>query len=91
MDGEGEPGGEAPLRLLPPPQRPLQWPPPLAHWVRDTLAFVAAYPRVAGGWGQEVLVWASRLATGGRRQGRVWHMHPAACRHPMAHCRAGLE
>lgn len=52
-DGEegGEPGAEAVPALLRPPARPRQWA-PMHAWVRETLAFVAAYPRLAGGQGQ---------------------------------------
>lgn len=45
---EGEQGADAMSALLRPPARPRQWT-RTQGWVRETLAFVAAYPRLAGG------------------------------------------
>lgn len=45
---EGEPGGEPVAALVRPRPPPRHWA-PMHAWVRETLAFVAAYPRLAGG------------------------------------------
>jgi hypothetical protein len=49
IGSDGEEEGEAAPALLRPPQRPRPWT-PMHAWVRETLAFVAAYPRVADPW-----------------------------------------
>ena len=49
---EGEPGAEPVAALMRPRPPPRQWA-PMHAWVRETLAFVAAYPRLAGGQGRK--------------------------------------